>query len=52
MFDLKDARNIIAVAHNEFKAMGADAIHALGKKDHIVFDAKYLFRKDEVDGRL
>ena len=43
---------IIAVAHNEFKAMGAEAIHALGKKNHIVFDAKYLFRKGEVDGRL
>jgi UDP-N-acetyl-D-galactosamine dehydrogenase len=43
---------IIAVAHNEFKDMGATAIHALGKKNHIVYDAKYLFTKDEVDDRL
>lgn len=43
---------IIAVAHDEFKKMGATAIHALGKQNHIVFDAKYLLPKNEVDGRL
>ena len=43
---------VIAVAHNEFKDMGAAAIHALGKQNHIVYDAKYLFNKDEVDDRL
>jgi UDP-N-acetyl-D-galactosamine dehydrogenase len=43
---------IIAVAHDEFRDMGAAAIHALGKQNHVVFDAKYLFSKDEVDDRL
>ena len=43
---------IIAVAHDEFKKMGAAAIHALGKQNHVIFDAKYLLPKDEVDGRL
>ena len=43
---------IIAVAHDEFRDMGASAVHAFGKAKHVVFDAKYLFSKDEVDGRL
>jgi len=43
---------IIAVAHDEFRDMGSAEIHALGKSNHVLFDAKYLFRKDEVDGRL
>ena len=43
---------IIAVAHNEFVEMGADAIHALGKSEHVLFDIKYTLPKDRVDGRL
>jgi UDP-N-acetyl-D-glucosamine/UDP-N-acetyl-D-galactosamine dehydrogenase len=43
---------LIAVAHDEFKNMGAAAVHALGKSNHIVYDAKYLFTKEDVDGRL
>jgi len=43
---------IIAVAHDEFKSMGAAAVHALGKSNHILYDTKYLFNKEEVDGRL
>jgi UDP-N-acetyl-D-galactosamine dehydrogenase len=43
---------ILAVSHNEFKAMGADAIHQLGKENHVLYDIKYLLNKDEVDGRL
>ena len=33
---------IIAVAHHQFKAMGAAAIRALGKPEHVLFDLKYL----------
>ena len=43
---------ILAVSHDEFKAMGAEAIHKLGKADHILYDIKYLLKADEVDGRL
>ena len=43
---------IIAVAHDEFKEMGADAMHALGKEKHVLYDVKYLLKPDEVDGRL
>lgn len=43
---------ILAVAHDEFKAMGAEKIHALGKEEHVLFDIKYVLKPDEVDGRL
>ncbi len=43
---------ILAVAHSEFKDMSMDQIKALGKKNSIVYDIKYLFKAKEVDGRL
>ena len=43
---------ILAVAHNEFKALGADEIHKFGKENHVLYDLKYLLPKDSVDMRL
>lgn len=43
---------ILAVAHREFKAMGAPAIRALGKADHVLFDLKYILSAQESDLRL
>ncbi len=43
---------IITVAHNEFKQMGAETIHAFGKANHIIYDVKHILPKDQVDGRL
>ncbi len=43
---------ILAVAHNEFKVMGADAIKALGKTDSVIYDLKYVLPKASVDIRL
>ena len=43
---------IVAVAHKEFVTMGVDAIRALGKKQHILFDVKHVFPKTDVDARL
>jgi len=43
---------IIAVSHKQFKEMGADGLHALGKDNHVIYDIKYIFNADEVDGRL
>ena len=43
---------ILAVAHDDFRRMGAAGVRALGKPEHVLFDVKYLFGKDEVDGRL
>ena len=43
---------VIAVAHQQFKALGAAAIRALGKPEHVLFDLKYLFAAEETDVRL
>ncbi|MFS1605167.1 Vi polysaccharide biosynthesis UDP-N-acetylglucosamine C-6 dehydrogenase TviB [Acinetobacter radioresistens] len=43
---------ILAVAHDQFKAMGAEALHALGKAAHILYDLKYVLDQSESDLRL
>lgn len=43
---------ILAVGHDQFKAMSAKEIRAYGKPDHILYDIKYILNSDEVDGRL
>ncbi|WP_119718297.1 Vi polysaccharide biosynthesis UDP-N-acetylglucosamine C-6 dehydrogenase TviB [Cognatilysobacter tabacisoli] len=43
---------IIAVGHDEFRALGADGIRALGKPESVVYDVKYVLPRDAVDGRL
>jgi len=43
---------ILAVAHHQFKTMGADAIRALGKSTHVLYDLKYLLPVAASDLRL
>lgn len=43
---------VMAVGHKEFKDMGIGAVRALAKRDHVLFDIKYVFDKKLVDGRL
>ncbi len=43
---------ILAVAHHQFKSMGAAAIRALGKPSHVLYDLKYLLSAEESDLRL
>lgn len=43
---------VMAVGHKEFKDMGIAAVRALAKKEHVLFDIKYVFDKKLVDGRL
>ncbi|MDO8773743.1 MAG: Vi polysaccharide biosynthesis UDP-N-acetylglucosamine C-6 dehydrogenase TviB [Burkholderiaceae bacterium] len=43
---------IIAVAHQQFKAMGLAAIRALGKPEHVLYDLKYLLPASDSDLRL
>ncbi|HDY7502818.1 Vi polysaccharide biosynthesis UDP-N-acetylglucosamine C-6 dehydrogenase TviB [Vibrio vulnificus] len=43
---------IMAVAHNEFRDMGAEAIRSLGKAEHVLYDLKYILDKQNVDMRL
>ena len=43
---------ILAVAHDQYRTMGIDAIRKFGKADCVIFDVKYLFPKDTTTGRL
>ena len=43
---------IVGVAHQQFKDMGAEAIRALGKPEHVVYDLKYVMPRKAADLRL
>ncbi|MBW4009416.1 Vi polysaccharide biosynthesis UDP-N-acetylglucosamine C-6 dehydrogenase TviB [Moraxella osloensis] len=43
---------ILAVAHEQFKQMGAAQIRALGKPTHVLYDLKYVLDAKEADIRL
>jgi UDP-N-acetyl-D-galactosamine dehydrogenase len=43
---------ILAVAHQQFRTMGATAIRGFGKAEHVIFDLKYLLDREESDLRL
>ena len=43
---------VLAVAHDEFRAMPINKINALGKNNFVLYDIKYLFNINDVDGRL
>lgn len=43
---------IIAVAHRQFRNIGGNRMHSLGKPDHVIFDLKYVVEKGKVDLRL
>ena len=43
---------IVAVGHEQFRALGAEGIRALGKPACVLFDVKYVLPRTAVDGRL
>jgi UDP-N-acetyl-D-galactosamine dehydrogenase len=43
---------VMGVAHEQFRKMGIARIRELARKNHVLYDIKYVFRADEVDGRL
>jgi UDP-N-acetyl-D-glucosamine/UDP-N-acetyl-D-galactosamine dehydrogenase len=43
---------VMAVAHQEFREMGIETVRSFAKRNHVLFDIKYVFNADEVDGRL
>jgi UDP-N-acetyl-D-glucosamine/UDP-N-acetyl-D-galactosamine dehydrogenase len=43
---------IVAVAHREFHELGAEGVHGLCRRKHVLYDIKHVFKADEVDGRL
>jgi len=43
---------VVAVAHREFREMGAEGVRRLCRKQHVLYDIKHVFRAAQVDGRL
>ena len=43
---------IVAVGHEQFHALGADGIRALGKPASVIYDVKYVLPREAADGRL
>lgn len=43
---------ILAVAHDQFKQLGAAGIRAFGKPVHVLYDLKYVLSADDSDIRL
>ena len=43
---------VVAVAHDQFRAMDISQIEGFGKDNCVIYDIKYLLPKEVVDGRL
>lgn len=43
---------VVAVGHDEFRALGTAGIRAFGKPESVIYDVKGILPKAEVDGRL
>lgn len=43
---------VLAVAHREFKELGAASMRKFGKEEHVLFDLKYVLPKGDADIRL
>ncbi len=43
---------IVAVAHDEYRNLGAKGIHAFGREPHVLYDLKYVLPYEESDLRL
>jgi len=43
---------VLAVAHRQFRELGAAGVHRLCRRNHVVYDIKHVFAAAEVDGRL
>lgn len=43
---------VVCVAHDEFRKIGINDIRGLGRANHVLFDIKNIFPKEQVDGCL
>jgi UDP-N-acetyl-D-galactosamine dehydrogenase len=43
---------VLAVGHKQFRDMGIGTLRKACRKNHVVYDIKYIFAADQVDGRL
>ena len=43
---------VLAVAHRQFRELGARGVHRLCRKPHVLYDIKHFFPAADTDGRL
>ena len=43
---------VLAVGHDQFRALGGDGVRALGKPQSVIYDVKHVLPRAVVDGRL
>ncbi len=43
---------IVAVGHEQFKALGVEGIRAYGKENAVLYDVKYVLDAEDVDDRI
>lgn len=43
---------VLGVAHQQFRDMGIAKVRSLAKRRHVLYDIKYVFERQQVDGRL
>ena len=43
---------IIAVNHKQFKKFGSKKIKSFGKPNHVIYDLRYAFKKEDIEFRL
>jgi UDP-N-acetyl-D-glucosamine/UDP-N-acetyl-D-galactosamine dehydrogenase len=43
---------VVAVAHRQFRELGAGGLRRLCRRKHVIYDIKHVFPADAVDGRL
>jgi UDP-N-acetyl-D-galactosamine dehydrogenase len=43
---------VVAVGHREFRAMKPATLRRLARRNHVLYDIKYVFGRHETDGRL
>jgi UDP-N-acetyl-D-glucosamine/UDP-N-acetyl-D-galactosamine dehydrogenase len=43
---------VVAVGHRQFREQGVTSVRNACKKNHVIYDIKYVFPSNQVDGRL
>ena len=43
---------VMAVAHRQFRGLGAAGVRRLCRKNHVLYDIKYVLKRRDVDGRI
>jgi UDP-N-acetyl-D-galactosamine dehydrogenase len=43
---------VVAVGHRQFRELDVSAVRRFAKRNHVLYDIKYVFGRQETDGRL